>query len=512
MPDDPRLRPDFHFEDPLYTTPGLDPALYWWLRYPDPPPGVVAQPVIDVPNAPPPGLPPPIVQVPNAPPPGVETPPPYVLEQLPNRTESDVRTVAPPFGIGPRYELPEGKGKTQRELERAIMRDGARRGRPFYQACEDLGMGGGDSAMAYCDEEVISVDEYDRIRRKAGWPDPVFPRAQPRRANLIDSRRGARAPRPDELDTGGDPVVIVPRARARTRLPRPRTKSDSAEVVLARFPRGPYPVRPPVRRRETIPQRRERVEQERIEREAARRERARTASSRRSTDEVLREMQRRAQQRIPPPLPDELAPYPVRRTPRVIEFPQPDPVPELSPVPVPQIPAPAPPRPVEVPTREPAPVGLPLPAPGRVTRRQRQTVTPRPRRQARVPQRRVVFPVSIAAALGVSSILQRARAVRGRLSLPARLPNPVAEALTETIAEALPIAMPSAPAAPPTVDVATLTSFNTPSVGLRQRRQRCKCPKCEKPKKPRKAPSNVIAQVKNFTRRMSRNSLKNLRR
>lgn len=285
MAEDRRIRPDYYFGEPLYGTPTFDSALYWWIRYPDPP---LAQP----PRAEPiPDITFPLpteVFVPNAPPPGPVTPEKYPLEQLPGREPSDVVTVGSGvrFG-GPNYEEPAGRGRTRRGIERAIIRDGARRGKPFWAACDDIGLGGGDSALEYC-HEIVSVEEYERIRRKAkapagppvrlGYPSspemgqrprpkPTTPRVRPRRGTprepFVWPRRRRRADEPLRRSTPAPKpgIKVIPRVipgfppdwtspfprlpRREQPLPVPIPRTPTPEVPRP-APTMPVPPAPPI--------------------------------------------------------------------------------------------------------------------------------------------------------------------------------------------------------------------------------------------------------------------------
>lgn len=211
------------------------------------------------------------------------------------------------------------------------------------------------------------------------------------------------------------------------------------------------------------------------------------------------------------PLPDVNPNVPPYRPPRTLPpatTPQevPLPSPELSPLPSTTIPAPGP-------VRQPAPLPLPSPQAPRIPR-PRAPTPPVPRAS---PRR--FKPIRVAQGLGAASILR-----------------PILRRKTgesTTLQQLLPrIARPDVPPpvdrfGDPIAEVGTalqpgLTPINAPALGFlsqtapraRRRDDECKCEETEEEKEDERvrSRSNVVAQVKTFRRRMSQNSLDNLRK
>ena len=222
---------------------------------------------------------------------------------------------------------------------------------------------------------------------------------------------------------------------------------------------------------------------------------------------------------IPPPRGDEIAPYPVAPpippppAPPPLEVPAPPaaPEPEVAPVPAPRIPQP------EVPEREsptwpnvPAPIPRPLPAPRPAPRLPRR-VHPAPR-VARWP--RVAGP-----AVSVAAILRR-YIVRRPESEPAPRFN-FRDVISEPVADPLPFAPPATPlpeTALPRVpelvpDLTPLQAAALPFAQLAPQAQECREPETKEEREERRErnASNVVASVRTYRRRMSQNSLDNLR-
>lgn len=323
---------------------------------------------------------------------------------------------------------------------------------------------------------------------------PALQPAQRLRAGLIDSRP-AKPARPRALEGIG----VVERALGPTilgppRSRRPKSRTRGFEVAPVRLPRLPPP-RAPQRRGAEVP-RVDVFEIMRQSREARERERRRR-------EDLFR-------RGIPPvPTPDETAPYPVEPIPRRRTFPQPARPIE---VPVPTIPAPSAPPAPRIPDRVPQPPALPVPAPSSIPRT-RKPAGSRPRaRPARARVPRALTRVAQVAALAIlRPILRRNSVARPELlrAREARIDNPIEERLQ------------------PEATTPGLTPINTPSVGLQpiaaltpqgfrsQRRQRdCECEPTEEEKEDERerSRSNVVAKVKSFSRRMSQNSLDNLKR
>lgn len=209
---------------------------------------------------------------------------------------------------------------------------------------------------------------------------------------------------------------------------------------------------------------------------------------------------------IPLPLPDEMNPNPPPPWPRVIEFPE---APPLEAIPQPSIPAPQieplPPLPGTSPDVSPIyrPPPAPAPAPPQTA------PAPQPG-QVQIPnmapwERWFVLPLT-----------------RRRSSTPR--PSPLQEWIRArdvpppAIGEQLPVAPPPTiqpvnPTLPQLPDLDPLTPLNTQPLSLAAqtgtREDECKCEDEDEAREYR--PSNVVAEVKPFRRRMSLNSLENLR-
>jgi hypothetical protein len=192
------------------------------------------------------------------------------------------------------------------------------------------------------------------------------------------------------------------------------------------------------------------------------------------------------------------------------------PPPEMLPIPSPQIPAPGPVRqPAPAPIPSPRAPSIPLPQPGRVPPRPGPN---RPTRVPRMPRRVTNWPVRVAQSLGAASILRPIlRREKQSTSLLSRFTapfDPVLNPIGETIAP------PPATAAPPQVAEPITTpltpanaialSLNPQATGTRRKTKEDEC-NCEEEKEARRRPSSKVATVKTYRRRMSQNSLDNLR-
>lgn len=249
--------------------------------------------------------------------------------------------------------------------------------------------------------------------------------------------------------------VPIPRGMTSTLLPSSDVFVGPAlpSIIREILRRGlPQIVRRVDRRRRT---------QERIERERRARDRRRM--------QQLEELMRR--RRTPTEIPIPRAPRVVRpRMPSPLDVPIPQPQRIEVPRPAPTFPTPTmEPTPVSIPAPTPPTIPAPQPTPAQTRQRQRRSATPRRQLWRFLP-----------------GFFQR-------------------EGDRSPLREAIPAG--SIPGTTPglTVDEATSLSWAAPS--SQQRR----CKPCKKPRKKRKNPSNVVATVKPFQRRMSRNSLENLK-
>lgn len=353
----------------------------------------------------------------------------------------------------------------------------------------------------------VSDEILRQMRPRTGGPQPqaslpgrrrrADPRL-PRQARQIPRQGG---PLPNALRPSSAPRASARRGMAR----RPAPRFGFAGGALS-F-RGPRPARPLPREDQPIVIRRTSPFPDPLQREAERRRRQREID--------------RFRRGIPgTPTP---APYPVIPPPRrVVPSPPATPAPPMQPVPPlpdrrlavpqPQIPAPAPPT-VEIP-----PLGAP-PAP--VMRPPRAPTVPRsrpraPSRPARVLQR-------VGSGLAAASILRpifrrksRQTAGLSRFQLAdAVLNRPGDEIGTIPATRVSP-----EPAISPALDLRDLTPVQPTALGLSQavtpqtRRDECVCEETEEEKEEKRERnrSNVVARVKAFSRRMSQNSLDNLRK
>lgn len=217
------------------------------------------------------------------------------------------------------------------------------------------------------------------------------------------------------------------------------------------------------------------------------------------------------------PLPDvnPNMPPPSRRRTFPPRTPSPSPSPSLplpSPSPVPSVPAPSIPQPGPVTLPNP----LPLPAPP-IPKIPHPRVPAPPRKTA---PRRFKPAVRTAQGLGAASILRSIlRRKTGESttisSLLQRFTAPF-DPVLQPIGEIAPVAEPARPPPVPrplTPDNALALSLNPQATGTRRRNRQkdCECEETEEEKKARSRPSSKIASVKPFKRRMSQNSLDNLR-
>lgn len=226
---------------------------------------------------------------------------------------------------------------------------------------------------------------------------------------------------------------------------------------------------------------------------------------------------------LPRPFKLDPMPQPVIRPPRAPTFPRVDAPPREYPehrydeppeVPIqPYFPVPNPEDPVKVP--RPDPINVPRP----------QEPAPRPQRipAPRAPQpspspiprvARVLVPV-------LEQVLERLltpRVQRGRAFDPSlfRFADPVPQPVGDPLPSPQPIPPPElTPPIPglsePDLHDGSAPAFAEPATLTPRRTSERDC-RCPKPRKKRANPSRTVAQVKPFSRRMSRNSLDNLRR
>lgn len=209
---------------------------------------------------------------------------------------------------------------------------------------------------------------------------------------------------------------------------------------------------------------------------------------------------------IPLPLPDEMNPNPPPPWPRVIEFPD---VPEIEAIPQPSIPAPqiepwpaqpgavpdTPPIPRPPPPARPAPAPpqtAPQPSPVQIpsmTPWERWFVLPLTRRRSSTPR---------------PSPLQEW--IRARDTPPSPVGDPVHPTTPPVVAQPV-LPQPALPL--PDLDLTPLNAMPLQFAQTGTRQDECKCDEDDERPEPR--PSNVVAQVKGYRRRMSLNSLENLR-
>jgi hypothetical protein len=216
-------------------------------------------------------------------------------------------------------------------------------------------------------------------------------------------------------------------------------------------------------------------------------------------------MPRELEEAFPFPWPE--LPPPTKKPPPVIA-----PAPRTPTTPGPSIPPiriappPAPQLPPPLPQRTPPAPTIPPPAPQRTAPPPSRTAPPAP---TRAPQTlgaaSILGPILRRRRQSSTSLLRQFTAPFDPVQTPPgdliRQETPPAIARVETIADALP----SDP----------LTRLMDPALGLQQqartREEECKCEETEEEKEQNRRPSNVLAKVKSFTRRMSQNSLDNLR-
>lgn len=281
--------------------------------------------------------------------------------------------------------------------------------------------------------------------------------------------------------------------------------------------RGPRPPRPPA---ETVPRRDQpfEIERRRLDRILRDRDRLRRTGRDRM---VPSDWDRIFRPSIPLPTPDERAPYPVRTPPRPpIELP---PMAEPG-VPVENVPERiTAPRTIEIPPPEIEIEQLPLP--GR-TPPERRMAPPRPapvprRRPAPITKKQIFGQLSGPLASILRPILRRDR----RQSLP------ISQPFSSPLELQPELALPTVP--PPTdrfgdpvgldkfgdvIPDLDLTRDNATQLGFAQLTQaqpkedECVCEETPEEKEANRRPSNKVAAVKPFQRRMSQNSLDNLRK
>lgn len=228
---------------------------------------------------------------------------------------------------------------------------------------------------------------------------------------------------------------------------------------------------------------------------------------------------RRGGNPFPQPEPD-INPRVPQGPPRRLDVPprQPSPVmpPELLPIPSPEIAAPPPPEVTPPPTRTPPAPTIPGPTPPGRTRRQKPPPSPLRRFQ--------IGTAGASAASILRSIYRRRGTVETPLDRALQAFDPVTTPPGDTFPVAPPgdpvpdrVATPANPALGPP-ELNRLTALNDAALGLRPRdlarrreEEECKCEETEEEKELNRRPSSVLAKVKSFTRRMSQNSLDNLR-
>lgn len=296
---------------------------------------------VDVPNEPPPGIDfpgPDVVDVPNAPPPGPETPEPYPLEQLPGQLPPGVFThdSHTRYG-GPYYEQPDVLNPTH-AVEKFILKEGARRGKPYYEACDEVvGHPAGDGDLEYCDS-IVPVEEYDRLRAGRS-PASRRPRGETGRA----SRTPRSAPEQIRLAALGPLAIVSPRPPAPPeQRPFPKLGGSSGQAFgIGKFIKRVLPKIKP-KRRIPIPRRRPPAKPPTRRRPGA-------------------PIPRRPSEPVRKPSRDPMAPWPVIPVPN---RPPPDKPPRPAPSPVPRAPQPSVPRTVPRPAQpSPQPGGPSFPGP-----------------------------------------------------------------------------------------------------------------------------------------------------
>ncbi len=322
---------------------------------------------------------------------------------------------------------------------------------------------------------------------RGGFP-PYYEIPRPPRGGYWGLRGGPRATRPGEWYIGsgqGDGAWSEPLERYRSefvrRVPRdPRIETPPGRLPPVFEPSFPFPL-PRPRRALPVPRR------------------------------LPRELDWPS--RPPAPLPGERNPNRVL-PPGIETSPTAPPTAPLE-VPSPQLPAPRSPEgPQLPPPRSPEAPQLPQPQPipGRLP------APPRPRlpRVAR-------WPGIAGAAATAGSILRRYIVRRARPELVPRFDFRDAIPPTVGLPEALPQTLAPPQVAPPTVApslpdlLPDLTPFSAAALpfsqpATRRRQEECRCEESEEEAEERRElnASNVVAQVKPFTRRMSQNSLDNL--
>lgn len=357
-------------------------------------------------------------------------------------------------------------------------------------------------------------------------PDPLPSLPPP--SSEFDSRVRAQSPLPELRVASSARRAARPRGASRKRLPRLLENSGSIPAALS-WQRPRVKPRPdPIRRVRRGP----RLKPGRDPFVWPRR--------RRKADEPLRRpIPRRALpppiRKLPPGQPDWTSPFPVIKVPAPVKLPRPQSVPMPMPLPRPNVPAPPPssppppPRPDIVIPRIPRPSapntfpgvpGVAPPGPKTSPRapqtappgRKRPGTSPRPRR-APAPKPGVLprlFPFP-----GIprwpKPRVQTSSPLRFQ-PLPQPSPSPAPFATPVPIPSPLPSPSPSpAPSPSPLTRVnPQVLSFAQPQPQPRTQRDECECPEPDEERE--KRPSNVVARIKGFARRMSQNSLDNLRK
>ena len=239
---------------------------------------------------------------------------------------------------------------------------------------------------------------------------------------------------------------------------------------------------------------------------------------------IRRATRQRRQQRAPeikyrPPRPQESTPQvpaardlPPQRPepvpiPQIGRFPAGDEPYEITPQPMPPIPLPRVPTPLPAPDVQVPRIPMPQPAPAPTRRNFPQ---PSPGR-APIPRSIPRWPGLAIPAILLSRVLRPSSAWE-----PFRWASPQAQPLPQPQPQPLPFPEPSPlPFPSPNPSTPGLTPLAATQLGFaqfdRQRTRDDEC-ECEDPEKREPNPSSVVARVKNFARRMSQNSLDNLRK
>lgn len=441
--------------DPLYGTPGPDPAFNYWVQYGgDPPPRESTDPRTTPPPEPLPGMQPTPIITGNEP-----------LVPIPRPPAGGFSTGTTPAEDGSDYWwLQERIGTRGRVVPRAI--------------------GGGSRRVPSGQQSELERSTLPPAIREQLPTRQQIPRARPGVPPKSVRKRSGRTPTPDrgaiESPNLGF-LGFVPRTS-----PRPR------EVPRIDQPFPNWPGNVVIR----VPPRRER----------------------RVRPDEFEEL-RRGGNPFPQPEPD-INPRVPQRPPRVIEVPpleepisEPEPLRSI-PVPsFPEFPAPVvPPPEVEVP---PPPVIAPPRAPGL------------PSRTRKTPKTVIQRITRIGTGVGLATLFrtiyrrknQESTSLLRRITAPfdpetAQFGDQLEQVRRETTPR---VARPKETLGDP-FNIEDLTPNYDRQLGFvqqarraRSREEECKCEETEEEKEENRRPSRVVAKVKQFTRRMSQNSLDNLR-